>query len=154
MKQGILVRYMVTGMLIVTSWMITSCNSFNEHLPECRLFVKFKYDYNMLFTDAFHTQVDKVELYVFDKEGLFLFKQMEEGDALSTGNYRMEVELSVGEYQFMAWAGARDSYDIVSLIPGVSSITELRLQLKRRFGMVRFIILRLQEQIIRWRLLI
>ena len=54
MKQGILVRYMVIGMLIVTSWMITSCNSFNEHLPECRLFVKFKYDYNMLFTDAFH----------------------------------------------------------------------------------------------------
>ena len=53
MKQGILVRYMVIGMLIVTSWMITSCNSFNEHLPECRLFVKFKYDYNMLFTDAF-----------------------------------------------------------------------------------------------------
>lgn len=136
MKQGILVRYMVIGMLIVTSWMITSCNSFNEHLPECRLFVKFKYDYNMLFTDAFHTQVDKVELYVFDKEGLFLFKQMEEGDALSTDNYRMEVELSVGEYQFMAWAGARDSYDIVSLIPGVSSITELRLQLKREESLI------------------
>ena len=25
---------------------------FHEDLPECRLFVKFKYDYNMLFTDA------------------------------------------------------------------------------------------------------
>ena len=48
----------------------------------------------------------------------------------------MEVELSVGEYQFMAWAGARDSYDIVSLIPGVSSITELRLQLKREESLI------------------
>ena len=71
MKQGILVRYMVTGMLIVTSWMITSCNSFNEHLPECRLFVKFKYDETRPFTDAVPTPVDKGELAVFDKEGLF-----------------------------------------------------------------------------------
>lgn len=60
----------------------------------------------------------KVELYVFDKEGKFLFKQAEEGSSLSTGNYLMEVALPVGEYQFMAWAGARDSYDITSLTPG------------------------------------
>ena len=46
----------------------------------------------MLFTDAFHTQVDKVELYVFDKEGKFLFMQSEEGDVLATGSYLMEVK--------------------------------------------------------------
>ena len=110
---------------------MTSCDNFNEDLPECRLFVKFKYDYNMEFADAFHTQVDKVELYVFNKDGKFLFKQAEEGSSLSTGNYLMEVALPIGEYQFMAWAGARDSYDITSLTPGVSTITDLRLQLKR-----------------------
>lgn len=32
---------------------------------------------------AFHTQVDKVELYVFDKDGKFLFSQVEEGEALA-----------------------------------------------------------------------
>ncbi len=48
---------------------VASCDSFNEDLPECRLSVKFKYDYNMEFADAFHAQVDKVELYVFDKNG-------------------------------------------------------------------------------------
>lgn len=126
-----LVRYVTFGILIISSWIMTSCDSFDEDLPECRLFVKFKYDYNMEFTDAFHTQVDKVELYVFDKDGKFLFKQAEEGSSLSTGNYLMEVALPVGEYQFMAWAGARDSYDITSLTPGVSTITDLRLQLKR-----------------------
>lgn len=66
-----------------------SCDAFNENLPECRLFVKFKYDYNMLSVCAFHKQVDKVELYVFDKDGKFLFQQAEEGDALATGNYQM-----------------------------------------------------------------
>lgn len=82
-----LVRHVTFGILIISSWIMTSCDNFNEDLPECRLFVKFKYDYNMEFADAFHTQVDKVELYVFNKDGKFLFKQAEEGSSLSTGNY-------------------------------------------------------------------
>ena len=111
----------------VVSFM-TSC--VREEMPECSLYVQFKYDYNMLFTDAFYTQVDKVELYVFDKDGKFLFRQTEEGDALATGNYRMEVKLPVGEYQFLAWAGAHNSYDIASA-KGESDITEMKLKLKR-----------------------
>ena len=131
MKQNRLIRYTIWGILIICPWILTSCDMFHEDLPGCRLFVKFKYDYNMLFTDAFHTQVDKVELYVFDKDGKFLFKQTEEGSTLGTGSYLMEVKLPVGQYQFMAWAGAHDSYDITSLQAGVSSIADLKLQLKR-----------------------
>lgn len=126
-----LMRHIVIGILIIIPWVMTSCDSFNEDLPECRFLVKFKYDYNMLYVDAFHTKVDKVELYVFDKNGKFLFKQAEEGASLATGNYLMEVALPVGEYQLMAWVGARDSYDIASLETGVSDITELKLRLKR-----------------------
>ena len=33
--------------------------------------------------------------------GNICLKQAEEGSALSTGNYLMEVELPVGQYQFM-----------------------------------------------------
>ena len=55
---------------------------------------------------------------------------------MSTGNYLMEVELPVGQYQFMAWAGARDSYDITSLIPETSTITDLKLQLKREESLI------------------
>lgn len=128
--------HITLGILLLGSGIMASCDSFNEDLPECRLLVKFKYDYNMLFTDAFHTQVDKVELYVFDKEGKYLFKQAEEGSTLSTGNYQMEVELPVGQYQFMAWAGARDSYDITALTPGVSTISDLKLKLKREASLV------------------
>lgn len=59
MKQNRLIRYTIWGILIICPWILTSCDMFHEDLPECRLFVKFKYDYNMLFTDAFHTQVVK-----------------------------------------------------------------------------------------------
>ena len=127
---------LIVGLLMIGTGIFISCDAFNEDLPECRLSVKFKYDYNMEFADAFHTQVDKVELYVFDKDGKFLFKQAEEGGSLSTGNYLMEVALPVGEYQFVAWAGARDSYDITSLIPGTSTITDLKLQLKREESLI------------------
>ncbi len=122
--------YITLGVLFAVAGIITSCESIREELPECRLYVKFKYDYNMLFTDAFHTQVDKVELYVFDKDGKFLFRQTEEGSILATGNYLMEVELPVGEYQFLAWAGVHESYDIATL-NGESDITEMKLRLKR-----------------------
>ena len=131
MKINGLIHQFTFGMLIVAIWLLSSCTNIYEDLPECRLFVKFKYDYNMLYADAFHTQVDKVELYVFDKDGKYLFKQSEEGAALVTGSYLMEVELPVGEYQFMAWAGAHDSYDITSMTPGSSTITDMKLQLIR-----------------------
>ena len=131
MKLKSLLRHIAMWFVLIGPLIMTSCDSFNEDLPECRLFVKFKYDYNMEFADAFHSQVDKVELYVFDKDGKFLFKQTEEGSTLGTGSYLMEVKLPVGQYQFMAWAGAHDSYDITSLQAGVSSIADLKLQLKR-----------------------
>ncbi len=131
MKLKSLLRHIAMWFVLIGSLIMTSCDSFNEDLLECRLFVKFKYDYNMEFADAFHSQVDKVELYVFDKDGKFLFKQAEEGSTLGTGSYLMEVKLPVGQYQFMAWAGAHDSYDITSLQAGVSSIADLKLQLKR-----------------------
>ena len=131
MKINGLIHQFTFGMLIVAIWLLSSCTNLYEDLPECRLFVKFKYDYNMLYADAFHTHVDKVELYVFDKDGKYLFKQSEEGAALVTGSYLMEVELPVGEYQFMAWAGAHDSYDITSMTPGSSTITDMKLQLIR-----------------------
>ena len=73
MKINGLIHQFTFGMLIVAIWLLSSCTNLYEDLPECRLFVKFKYDYNMLYADAFHTQVDKVELYVFDKDGKYLF---------------------------------------------------------------------------------
>ena len=130
------VRRMNYGSCLLLLLVLFSCTSIDETLPECRLYVRFRYDYNMEFADAFHAQVDKVELYVFDKNGKYLFKQAEEGSALSTGNYLMEVELPVGQYQFMAWAGARDSYDITSLTPGVSTLTDLKLKLKREASLI------------------
>ena len=122
-----------TLMTAAIAWMMVSCRSIHEDLPECDLQVAFKYDYNMLSADAFHTQVERVELYVFDENGIFLFSRSEEGDALKTGNFRMTLNLDLGKYMLMAWAGAgvSDSYSLTSFVPGSSKLTDIKLQLKR-----------------------
>jgi len=136
MKMTSLIRQLVLGLLIAGSCMLAGCGDLREDLPDCNLYVKFKYDYNMLSVDAFHTQVDIVDLYVFDKDGKFLFKQTGQGAPLALGNYLMEVVIPVGEYKFMAWAGAHDSYDITPLTPGVSDIKDLKLKLKRETSLI------------------
>lgn len=74
-----------TLMTTAIAWMVASCSVLHEDLPECDLQVAFKYDYNMLSVDAFHTQVERVELYVFDENGIFLFSRSEDGGALKAG---------------------------------------------------------------------
>ena len=69
MKTEGAVRRMGYGSCLLLLLVLFSCTSIDETLPECRLYVRFRYDYNMEFADAFHAQVDKVELYVFDKNG-------------------------------------------------------------------------------------
>lgn len=136
MKLKSLLRQIALGILVLLPGIFHSCDTIREDLDECRLLVRFKYDYNMLSTDAFHTQVDKVDLYVFDGEGKFLFMKSEEGTPLTTGNYRMELLLPIGQYKLLAWAGVHDSYEVTDLEPGVSTYTELELKLKREASLI------------------
>lgn len=131
MKFYSLIRSITFALLLACMGMMSSCDIFNEDLSECRLSVKFKYDYNMLSTDEFHAEVDRVTLFVFDKDDKFLFKQSAEVSSLTTGDNLMDIQLPVGRYKFMAWAGVHDSYEISSLVAGTSTITDLKLRLKR-----------------------
>ena len=85
---------------------VTSCNTVWDN-DDCgtEYRVKFKYDYNMLFTDAFPTQVPSVTLYAFDKDGQLVFQQSEEGEALAADDYYMTLDVDPGEYRLVAWAG-------------------------------------------------
>jgi len=125
----------IFSLLIVSALLMTSCIK-DDALPECGLFVRFQYNYNMLSADAFSTQVNKVDLYIFDEEGLFLSSQTEEGTPLASGDYRMKISLPKGKYKIMAWAGARDSYERPVLIPGSSTIGDLTLKLKRNQSLI------------------
>ena len=71
MKTEGAVRRMGYGSCLLLLLVLFSCTSIDETLPECRLYVRFRYDYNMEFSDAFASQVNRVDVFVFDKDGTF-----------------------------------------------------------------------------------
>lgn len=120
------------------SWMLwmaiislfTSCIYEDEVVCPCE--VRFVYDYNMEFADAFPKQVDDVLLFIFDDEGKFLSLQEEEGEPLKN-NYRMKLHLNPGTYKLVAWAGTRKDVSCYNLCqdlqPGISTLDDLMLKL-------------------------
>ena len=131
-----LICYVVLGILLMGSGIVVSCDSFNEDLPECRLSVKFKYDYNMEFSDAFAAQVNRVDVFVFDKEGTFIMKKSEQGETLGSGSYRMPLPLPVGEYRIAAWAGVSDDFEMPELVAGKSTLKDLTVKMKREESLI------------------
>ena len=92
MKTEGAVRRMGYGSCLLLLLVLFSCTSIDETLPECRLYVRFRYDYNMEFSDAFASQVNRVDVFVFDKDGTFVIKKSEQGETLG-GSYRMPLPL-------------------------------------------------------------
>ena len=124
------------GKAIRKGWLIiaaafTSC-VYQEEVP-CPCDVRFVYDYNMEFADAFPKQVDDVTLFVFDSEGRFVSVHREQGDCLDA-DYRMPLDLPAGQYHLVAWAGTaadKDCYRLTTsdLKPGTSTLHDLQLAL-------------------------
>ena len=66
-----------------------SCDrSMFDYEGDCEVhhIVRFRYDMNLKWADAFASEVKSVNLYVFDSDGLFLQEYSGRGPALSTGD--------------------------------------------------------------------
>ena len=130
------VRQISYGSCLLLLLVLFSCTSIDETLSECQLYVSFRYDYNMEFADAFHAQVDKVELYVFDKDGTFIMKKSEQGKTLGSGSYRMQLQLPIGEYRIATWAGMSDAFEMPELVAGKSTLKDLTVKMKREESLI------------------
>lgn len=124
-------------MLLLFGASLGSCNVLDEEVEDCAVYVRFKYDMNMEFADAFQNAVNSVTLYVFDKDGVLAYQKTEEGDLLKQDGYRMRLDgishSDKAEYDFITWAGEPDnaSFTIPVLTVGKSTKEELYCQLNR-----------------------
>ena len=116
--------------------LLFSCTSIDETLSECQLYVSFRYDYNMEFTDAFATQVNRVDVFVFDKDGTFIMKKSEQGKTLGSGSYRMQLQLPIGEYRIATWAGMSDAFEMPEPVAGKSTLEDLTVKMKREESLI------------------
>ena len=135
MKTEGAVRRMGYGSCLLLLLVLFSCTSIDETLPECRLYVRFRYDYNMEFSDAFASQVNRVDVFVFDKDGTFVIKKSEQGETLG-GSYRMPLPLPAGEYRIAAWAGMSDDFEMPDPVAGKTTLEELTVRMKREESLV------------------
>ena len=135
MKTEGAVRRMGYGSCLLLLLVLFSCTSIDETLPECRLYVRFRYDYNMEFSDAFASQVNRVDVFVFDKDGTFVIKKSEQGETLG-GSYRRPLPLPAGEYRIAAWAGMSDDFEMPEPVAGKTTLEELTVRMKREESLV------------------
>ncbi len=115
---------------------MTSCDAIlGEEDVDCSIEyrVKFKYDKNMKFADAFANEVKSVTLYAFDEEGKFAYQRTEQGDILSEDGYSMPVEVEPGDYNLVAWGGleGEESFSVPILQQGVSTLEDLNCKMNR-----------------------
>lgn len=92
--------------------------------------VKFRYDYNMKYADAFAHEVNSVTLYLLDGNGRVVWQRTEQGEALTSGEYAMTVDVDPGEYSLLAWCGTTDKGSFS--IPETTVGTELTCTLNRQ----------------------
>ena len=91
--------------------LLTACdNVIYDYEGDCSVTyrLKFRYDWNMAFADAFAHEVEAVTLYVLDQEGRVIWQKTEEGEALAAEYYAMTVDVEPGTYDLLAWCGTRE----------------------------------------------
>lgn len=131
----------VWTMLLLAGSSFTSCNSIlSDEAEDCAVYVQFKYDMNMEFTNSFQHAVNSVTLYAFDETGKLAFQKTEEGEILKQDGYRMRLDnishYDKAKYDFIVWAGEPDneSFSIPLLTVGKHSKEDLYCQLNRAGG--------------------
>ena len=99
--------------------------------------IRFKYDYNIKFADAFANEVNSVALYVFDENDVLVEEiATTDKEALSSGTFEIPLELQPGHYTLMAWGGLmnEESFDMLAETKvGVTKREELQVRMHRQY---------------------
>ncbi len=127
----------VWAWLLLMGMATTSCDDIlEEEKEDCSVgyLVKFKYDMNMKFADAFAHEVNSVSLYAFGPDGKLAYRKTEKGDILAQKGYAMNIEIVPDEYELVAWAGLDDgeSFHVPEMQIGVSTREDLYCKMNRQ----------------------
>lgn len=114
----------------------SSCERIYDDLEPCPhgVSLRFVYDYNMEYANAFPHAVDCLTLYVYDSEGNYVDTETVTGAQLQDENWRMTLDLEKGTYHFVAYGGLACGEKTFSVLqePSVGSRdTDLRVSLDK-----------------------
>ena len=112
-----------------------SCSTIFTDQSDCPrgVSLRFVYDYNMEYANAFPSKVHCLSVYVFDENGRFVERYDETSDVLRDESYRMEMNLDEGTYTLLAYGGLacpEKSFDITPYTRASEHIDDMRVNLK------------------------
>ena len=93
--------------------------------------LRFVYNMNLKWADAFPSEVHSVHLYAFDRNGLFVKEFTANGPEVDSEDYRMLLDLAPGRYTLVAWCGMENvgvtgkSFTVPVPVAGQTRIEEL-----------------------------
>ena len=93
--------------------------------------LRFVYDMNLKWADAFPSEVHSVHLYAFDSKGLFVKDFTANGQPVDIEGYTMQLHLDPGRYTLVAWCGLENvgetvkSFTVPVPVVGQTRIEEL-----------------------------
>ena len=120
-------RYIAAAALLTVSMLtLSSCDGIiYDDEGDCDVIyrLRFRYDMNMKFADAFSNEVKSICLYAFDTNGTLVWQTIDAGEHLAAEDYCIELPLSPGKYSLMAWCGLDngDSFTVPSISEGDKS---------------------------------
>ena len=113
---------------------LTACDSMiNEPEGECVVTynLRFVYNMNLKWADAFPSEVHSVHLYAFNSNGVFVKDYVVNGDVVDQEDYTMQLDLNPGKYTLLAWCGlnnlgvSEQSFTVPTPVAGQTRIEEL-----------------------------
>ena len=116
----------------------SGCSLVNEDLDECpaNLSIRFVYDYNLKFSNAFPHEVKSVYVWAFDESGAFVWSGSASGEALKYEDFKIETPLSGGTYDFVSWCGLQNNkdFDLATYTPASKEELEVKLKTTETAG--------------------
>ena len=126
--------------MVVAMAAVSSCDNglIFEGEGDCGIYyrIRFKYDYNIKYADAFANEVNSIALYIFDENDVLVNEiTTTDKQALSSGTFEISLELEPGKYTLLAWGGLmnEESFDMLAeTTVGVTKIQELQVKMHRQ----------------------
>lgn len=108
-----------------------------EDFAECKnsYDLRLVFDRNMLYTDAFASQVRSVDVKVFDSStGREVYSYADSGAALESADYRVALPIPPGTYDILCWAGMAEGDSFGHALPAADMLQQHSVTLNTENG--------------------
>lgn len=96
------------GLMLLLAALLTSCHGmWDEEGQDCTTHkrIRFTYDWNILYADAFAHEVKTLTLYAFDTDGFLAYQHTANADSIiANGGYMNVDDMPSGIYTLQVWA--------------------------------------------------